>query len=111
MDEKQTRASLSERLRELEEEDRLSEADRSPVALDQESVGRLSRMDAMQVQEMANAAYRRRQAERERIAAAIKRLDEGEYGYCIACGEEIAQKRLEHDPSVAQCIGCAGGSP
>lgn len=110
MDEKQTRERLSERLGQLHEEDHLSEADRAPVALDQESVGRLSRLDSMQVQEMANAAHRRRQAEKDRIGAALKRLDEGEYGYCITCGEAIAQKRLEHDPSVANCIGCAGGA-
>ena len=39
--------------------------------------------------------------------AAIKRIDEGEYGYCTACGEEIAEKRLAADPIVATCIACA----
>jgi DnaK suppressor protein len=39
-------------LAQLEEEERISEAERTPVSLDQESVGRLSRMDAMQVQAM-----------------------------------------------------------
>lgn len=107
MDEEDARKRLQARLAELEEEDRISQADRAPVSLDQDSVGRLSRMDAMQVQAMALAAQRRRQAERDRVAAALRRLDEGEFGYCAACGEEIAERRLQHDPSAALCIGCA----
>lgn len=107
MDEAIARERLLRRRQELDEEDRISAADRAPVTLDQDSVGRLSRMDAMQVQAMALAAERRRQAERQRIEAALKRLEDGEWGYCLACGDEIAPARLEHDPSVAQCIQCA----
>jgi DnaK suppressor protein len=88
--------------------DALTEADCAPVALDQESVGRLSRIDAMQVQAMALAQTRRRQARRAAIDAALARLDEGEFGYCLKCGEQIASARLENDPSVTTCIGCAG---
>lgn len=82
---------------------------RKPVELDQQSVGRLSRMDAMQVQAMAQETERRRAAELQRIEAALKRLDEGDYGYCINCGEPIAPKRLELDPTVPLCIDCARG--
>lgn len=110
MNEEDARKRLRERLAQLEEEDRISEADRAPVALDQDSVGRLSRMDAMQVQAMALAAQRRRHAEKDRIAAALRRLDQGEFGYCTACGEDIAEGRLQHDPSVAVCITCASES-
>ena len=101
------RARLLTRLAQLDEEERMSGADRAPVSLDQESVGRLSRVDAMHVQAMALAAQRRRQAERDRIAAALRRLDDNEFGYCTTCGEAIAEGRLRHDPSVALCIGCA----
>jgi len=83
---------------------------RRPVELDQTSVGRLSRMDAMQVQAMAVATDRRRQEEARRVEAAIKRIDEGEYGYCISCGEEIAAKRLAVDPTIPTCIRCASGA-
>lgn len=107
MQEEEARKRLQARIAELEEEERLSEADRAPVSLDQESVGRLSRMDAIQVQAMALAAQRRRRAEKARIEAAIRRLDLGEFGYCAACGEEIAERRLQHDPSVNMCIICA----
>ena len=61
-------------------EDELAEADRGPVTLDQESVGRLSRIDAMQVQAMALAQARRRQEKRAAIDAALARIDDGEFG-------------------------------
>jgi len=83
---------------------------RRPVALDQAAVGRLSRMDAMQVQSMAMAAERQRHEEARRIEAAIRRIDEGEYGACVACGEDIAPKRLAVDPTIATCIRCASGA-
>ena len=108
MDQDQARERLAARLAEIEEEERLTSADRAPVELDQESVGRLSRMDALQAQQMAMAAQRRRAAEKDRINTALKRIEEGEFGYCITCGEGIAEARLAHDPSVAKCIGCAG---
>lgn len=79
---------------------------RKPVALDQTSVGRLSRMDAMQGQAMQLETERRRQAERQRIDAALARIEDGDFGYCLVCDEEISGKRLAHDPSVATCIDC-----
>jgi DnaK suppressor protein len=56
---------------------------------------------------MAKAADARRAGEIRRIDAALARLDEGEYGYCVECGEPIAPKRLEIDPAVPRCAGCA----
>jgi len=110
MTEEEARQSLLAREAELAEEDRISGEARAPVELQQDSVGRLSRMDAMQQQAMAQAQERRRKAERARIKAALERLDQGEWGYCLNCGEEIAAKRLAHDPSVAACVKCASGS-
>lgn len=101
------RRLLEARRRELQELDRISEGARAPVALDQQSVGRLSRMDAMQQQAMARADAQRRSAELARIAAALARIEVGEYGDCTQCGEPIAEGRLRHDPSAARCIACA----
>ena len=109
MDEGQAKARLLARRAELEEEDRISAEARAPVSLQQDSVGRLSRMDAIQQQAMAQAGQRRRLAEQGRIAAALQRLKEGEWGWCVTCGEGIAKARLEHDPSAAQCVRCASG--
>lgn len=108
MTEEDARSDLLARLAELEADDAANADSRDTVELQQDSVGRLSRMDAMQQQAMAQAQERRRHAEKSRIAAALQRLDEGEWGWCVACGEEIAEKRLRHDPSVATCVNCAG---
>ena len=86
-----------------------SEGDRDsrrPVVLDQPSVGRLSRMDALQMQAMAIETERRRQMRLRRIDAALERIDEGEFGYCVSCGEPIARGRLEFDPTSPRCLGC-----
>jgi DnaK suppressor protein len=61
----------------------------------------------MQVQAMALAQQRRRQSEQTSIDAALRRIDEGEYGYCLTCGDDIAEARILNAPAVTQCIGCA----
>ncbi len=89
--------------------DEKSSKERAPVELDQQAVGRLSRMDALQVQAMAQETSRRRKNELRRIAAALARIDEGEFGYCLECGEDIAARRIELDPATPLCINCASG--
>lgn len=96
-------------LREREELLTLSEGarnSRDPVSLDQSSVGRLSRMDAMQLQAMALESERRRQNRLKRIDAALQRIQEGDFGYCIRCGEPMVGRRLQLDPTTTCCIGC-----
>jgi len=78
------------------------------VELDQTRMGRLSRMDALQAQAMSQAANRRREVSLRAIAAALKRIDEGDYGECHECSEYINPLRLEADPTARYCIGCAG---
>lgn len=56
---------------------------------------------------MAVETERRRRFRLERIAAALARLDAGEFGWCAACGEAIPPARLELDPTVPTCIACA----
>ena len=80
------------------------------VELDQSKVGRLSRMDAMQAQAMAKAAGDRRQIMLTKITAALKRLDDGDFGCCLECDEPINPKRLEFDPTANHCIECASKS-
>jgi DnaK suppressor protein len=82
-------------------------ADRKPVELDQQSVGRLSRMDAMQQQAMAAAQEARRRARMTAIEAALRRLDEVEFGWCADCGEFIGTERLDLDPTLMRCVDCA----
>ncbi|MBS8226719.1 TraR/DksA family transcriptional regulator [Vannielia litorea] len=99
---------LLARLDEIAAGEALGRAGKQVVKLDQQAVGRLSRMDALQSQAMAQAASRLRAGEERRVRAALVRIKEGEYGYCAECGESIALARIEHDPAVALCISCAG---
>jgi len=78
-----------------------------PVELDQQSVGRLSRMDAMQHQAMSAAHENRRLGRIRAIDAAIGRIKHGEFGYCCECGAFIGLKRLDLDPTLMRCLDCA----
>jgi len=98
---------LAQRKQLLEQKEISQESTRT-VELDQSSVGRLSRMDAMQSQAMALEGKRRREIQLTRIEAALERIDEGEFGYCAMCDEEIADGRLEVDPANPFCVNCAG---
>ncbi|MCD6007479.1 TraR/DksA family transcriptional regulator [Halomonas sp. IOP_31] len=91
----------------LLEESADSTDSRATVMLDQTSVGRLSRMDAMQAQAMAKAEEQRRQVTLRKIQSALARLESGEFGECIDCGEWISLARLQWDPTVLKCIDCA----
>jgi DnaK suppressor protein len=42
----------------------------------------------------------------DKIGAALKRLEEGSYGYCYECGDEIAERRLRALPFAARCKVC-----
>lgn len=75
--------------------------------LDQTTVGRVSRADTIQEHEMASATQRRRQQEVAKIDAALKRLDAGEFGFCVNCGKRISDARLELDPTTPFCVGHA----
>ena len=50
------------------------------------------------------------------IDDALDRINEGEYGVCIECGEKIQKKRLEIRPQAKYCVDCKtevekGGRP
>ncbi|GAB4170925.1 MAG: TraR/DksA C4-type zinc finger protein [Thalassobaculales bacterium] len=102
------REVLLARLAELDRLEGIGRENARPVALDQTSVGRLSRMDAMQLQAMAQETERRRRTERLRIQSALRRIETVDYGYCVRCDEPIAEKRLMLDPATTTCIHCAG---
>ena len=76
------------------------------VTLDQAKVGRLSRMDAMQAQQMAEETARRRQLQLQKIQGALRRIEADDYGYCFKCGDEIEEARLSIDPTSTRCMAC-----
>ncbi len=77
------------------------------VELDQTRMGRLSRMDALQAQAMAKESGRRSEILLQKIAGALERVENGDYGLCRSCDNPIPRKRLEFDPTALFCIQCA----
>ena len=107
IDPKTARSALLARRQELRHLTDSSAEARRPVELDQTRVGRLTRMDALQSQAMSVETDRRRKVELRQIEAALGRLAEGDYGFCVSCGEAIAIERLELNPTTPICIDCA----
>jgi DnaK suppressor protein len=101
------RKRLETQIAELEALDSMTRDSRKPVELDQTTQGRLSRMDALQVQAMQEATADRRRSEKMRAHAALERMETGDFGYCVSCGEDIPAKRLDHDPATPTCVDCA----
>ena len=75
------------------------------VSLDQ-PIGRLSRMDAMQQQSMAQANTRIARQRLAQVGAALTRYDQDEYGLCVDCGEDIGFGRLKARPESPFCLEC-----
>lgn len=77
-----------------------------PVAPDV-AIGRLSRLESMQFQQMNLAQQRRQQEERGRLKNALERIDKGSYGTCAYCLSPISYERLEAMPDAIVCMSCA----
>ncbi len=77
-----------------------------PVILDQQSVGRLSRIDAIQQQKMVEANRRRQALRLKKVRAAMNAIDDGEYGLCRRCDESIGWRRLRAQPECTVCLIC-----
>jgi DnaK suppressor protein len=103
------RRRIEAELQELDAASTATAGARRPVELDQQSVGRLSRMDAIQNQAMAAGTETRRRARVAALVAAARRLDDGTYGLCEDCGDPIEEGRLDLDPAAARCVDCVRG--
>ncbi|MCZ6754826.1 MAG: TraR/DksA family transcriptional regulator [Gemmatimonadetes bacterium] len=77
-----------------------------PVQLDQQAVGRLSRMDALMNEGLAQGSMSRAREEVGLIEQALKRIENGSYGFCLTCGEPIEVGRLVAIPETLHCTGC-----
>ncbi len=100
---------LRELVGELERALRASASSAKPVVLDQSSVGRLSRMDAMQQQAMAKATRAKAELRVGQCKRALSAFDRNEYGLCRKCEEPIGYRRLEAKPEAPFCVECQRG--
>lgn len=102
------RPLLEARIISLEKQIKDREADAAAVEPDK-SIGRLSRLDSMQMQQLSRDAQQRQKSELYRLKEALNRLDQGFFGKCQLCGADIGEERLEIQLDASFCIGCAGG--
>ncbi len=103
---KQLLSQLEAQLTELEQQVIAIHSRGAPVQLDQQAVGRVSRIDAIQQQQMAKANEIQVSHQILRIKQIL--LDPDEYGFCYECGESIGIGRLTIHPIAELCIQCQG---
>ena len=100
------RIKLKDLTQELQDDLAANQDSTKTVELDT-SIGRLSRMDAMQSQQMALELRRRQQNQLQRAESALQRIDKGTYGKCGRCHKDITIDRLDIQPDAVLCVGCA----
>ncbi len=100
------RHKIDQRIEELENLLGDDSEDTKPIEPDV-SIGRLSRLDSMQMQQMALEQHRRQEAELQKLREAQNRIEDGSYGQCVMCRQPIAPARLEAQPDAILCISCA----
>ena len=77
------------------------------VELDQGQQGRLSRMDAMSQQKMAEAQRRRAEVRLTRVRNILQTQHSEDFGCCGECGDPIPMTRLRVRPDSVLCVECA----
>lgn len=93
--------------RQLSEDIEQAKKASAPVKLDQQAVGRVSRIDAIQQQQMQLSAVNRLELRVKQVERALQRMQEGEFGDCGNCEEPIGFERLSVRPEAILCISCA----
>lgn len=78
-----------------------------PVSLDA-SIGRLSRMDAINNKAINEMALREKKQTLQKLERAKERSEEGKLGTCLKCGGEIPFGRLKIMPYTTRCVNCSG---
>jgi DnaK suppressor protein len=99
------RAVLEKRRKDVERGLAAAGEDAAPVGLDL-SIGRLTRVDALQQQHMASSRRRQLEVELARIRQALARIEGPTFGECDLCGEPIGYRRLLVRPEATLCVRC-----
>lgn len=103
---KEIRQIINDKIGETRKEIKELEELTKPIAPDN-AIGRLSRMDAINNKTINDAALREQKSRLQKLDRALTKLDEGNYGKCIKCGEEISFGRLKFMPWTSKCVKCA----
>jgi len=77
-----------------------------PIA-PENSIGRVSRMDAINNKSVAEAALRESEEKLKKLNYVLTKIDNKEFGYCARCKKEIPFGRLLLMPQSIYCVNCA----
>lgn len=106
-DKKKIRVIIEAQIKALDEEIAELKEFTKPIPLDA-SIGRVSRMDAINNKAINDAALRDKEKLLKRLERTQDRIDEKDFGLCLKCGNEIPFGRLEYMPHTTRCVSCAG---
>ena len=108
LDVSELQQKLVELQRTLERRLESTRQDSKPVDLET-PIGRISRIDAIQSQKLAEASREQAEVQLRRVRAALARMQAGRYGLCLMCDEPIAPSRLRKFPEAPLCRQCQAG--
>lgn len=102
----------------VEIEKRIEEAEQSIETLREQTkpvppsvaIGRLTRMDAIQQKNMAEANLKSTEATINKLKKALENLDSPDFGICASCGKNIPLGRILAVPEAKICVQCASGA-
>jgi DnaK suppressor protein len=104
------RGDLLRSLNKLERSLKIGSESAHPRDLEQDTVGRLSRIDALQNAGLTAKLQDRERAMLSQVVEALRRIEDGTYGACNGCGKGIPLERLMVFPETLACDKCARGN-
>ena len=100
------KSQLEQLVSELEQSIEDVKPSSQPVELDQQAVGRVSRIDAIQQQQLQLASLQRMKQRLGMVKEALERIDSEDFGLCLKCEEPIGIDRLKARPESQACMEC-----
>jgi len=105
-DRSEIRNTIIDAISSIKAEMKILEENSRPIAPDC-SLGRLTRLEAMQEQELNVHRLHEAKIRLNRLEYALRKVGSPEYGICMECEEPIAVARLKLMPETSLCIRCA----
>ncbi|MFT4566420.1 MAG: DnaK suppressor protein [Saprospiraceae bacterium] len=103
---KELASSIKQKIKKLQHEMISLEESAAPVA-PENSIGRISRMDAINNKSVVEAAIRHRKKKLGKLQVALANVHKPGFGLCKNCGKAINPKRIVLMPESGRCIKCA----
>lgn len=107
------KATFKKRLKELiqkqEEEIAILEGMTQPIS-PENSIGRVSRMDAIQSKGISEASLRNKKEKLSKLKISLSKIDTPDFGICSRCDRPIQPARLMYMPESSRCLHCADKS-